>query len=84
MYHLLLLLVALTVPHRVDSKETQIHIGGLFPISGSPVGRTGRAFVPACDMALEMVNNRTDILPGYRLAMFWNDTKVSAVLYYTF
>lgn len=39
-------------------------------------GLDGRPFITAVQLAVELVNNRTDILPGYRLEFTTNDTQV--------
>ncbi|ESN97887.1 hypothetical protein HELRODRAFT_101913 [Helobdella robusta] len=44
-----------------------LYIGGIFPLNGSWAG--GRGCLPAALMALHAVNERADILPGYRLNM---------------
>ena len=36
----------------------------------------GRPFITAVELALELVNNRTDILPGYTLDFTANDSQV--------
>ena len=60
----------------VESQDLEeIHIGGIFPMSGGWSGGVGCR--PAVDMALEAVNARPDILPGYKLVMMANDSKVS-------
>ena len=53
-----------------------LHIGGLFPLSGSSAFSAGKSFLSASERAIEMVNRRNDVLPGYRLQLIWNDTQV--------
>ena len=36
----------------------------------------GRPFITAVELALELVNNRSDILPGYTLEFTANDSRV--------
>ena len=36
----------------------------------------GRPFITAVELALELVNNRTDMLPGYTLEFTANDSQV--------
>ena len=57
-----------------------LYLGGLFSLGGR-ADESGH--VPAVEMGLDHVNQRTDILSGYDLRMVWNDTKVSGtyVLY---
>ncbi|ULT80551.1 hypothetical protein L3Y34_010849 [Caenorhabditis briggsae] len=52
------------------AEPVTLHIGGTFPMeSGSGGWAGGEACLPAVQMALEDVNNRLDILPGYVLNM---------------
>lgn len=53
---------------------TDIYIGGLFPFRGSWHG--GHALMTAAQMAIDHINMKPDLLPGYRLNMIWNDTQV--------
>ncbi|KAK3579689.1 hypothetical protein CHS0354_025674, partial [Potamilus streckersoni] len=54
-------------------KMKNLTIGGIFPMSGSWAG--GEACLPAVKMALEDVNNHSDILSSFRLHMEYNDSK---------
>lgn len=56
-------------------KSKNLTIGGIFPMSGAWSGGIG--CLPAVKMALDDVNNRTDILPDYHLSMDYNDSQVS-------
>ena len=60
-----------------EQEEIDLHIGGLFPISGTGGWQGGQACLPAAKMALEDVNNAKNLLNGYRLLLHWNDSKVS-------
>lgn len=42
--------------------------------------RSAEAFNIAVEMALERINHHSDILPGYRLNVIWNDTEVQIAL----
>uniref|UniRef100_A0A8R1DI18 G_PROTEIN_RECEP_F3_4 domain-containing protein n=2 Tax=Caenorhabditis japonica TaxID=281687 RepID=A0A8R1DI18_CAEJA len=54
----------------VSAEPVTLHIGGTFPMeSGSGGWAGGEACLPAVEMALEDVNSRHDILPGYTLNM---------------
>ena len=58
------------------SVET-LYIAGFFPLSRDiPQGSLGRGVLPAVRLAVADVNNDTTLLPGYRLEMKPNDTKV--------
>lgn len=48
-------------------------------MSGSSVASAGKALLPVSELAIKMVNNRSDVLPGYRLQLLWNDTKVNLI-----
>uniref|UniRef100_A0A672M979 Gamma-aminobutyric acid type B receptor subunit 1 n=1 Tax=Sinocyclocheilus grahami TaxID=75366 RepID=A0A672M979_SINGR len=51
---------------------SKLYIGALFPMSGGWPG--GQACLPAAQMALDLVNNRTDILPDYELELIHYDS----------
>lgn len=55
--------------------KKKLYIGALFPMSGGWPG--GQACLPAAQMALELVNNRSDILPDYELELIYYDSMVS-------
>ena len=61
-----------------DSRR-DVWILGLFPLNGSWAGGLGQ--LPAVQMGIEDVNNDPTMLPGYRLRMTVNDTKVSMCMY---
>ena len=52
-----------------------LYIIGLFPVSDDKFHRGPSARI-ASQLALEHINNRTDVLPGYEMKMSWIDTKV--------
>ncbi|XP_039624625.1 gamma-aminobutyric acid type B receptor subunit 1 isoform X1 [Polypterus senegalus] len=56
-----------------SSGKKPLYIGALFPMSGGWPG--GQACLPSAKMALEHVNNRHDILPGYELKLIYQDSK---------
>jgi len=55
---------------------TTLHVGGLFPMSGPSAFSAGKSLLSASELAIDLVNSRTDVLPGYRLQLIWNDTQV--------
>lgn len=59
--------------------KKKLYIGALFPMSGGWPG--GQACLPSAQMALELVNKRTDILPDYELEMIYYDSMVSTLVY---
>ncbi|CAH1790060.1 unnamed protein product [Owenia fusiformis] len=52
---------------------TDLYLLGLFPMEGAWYG--GRSLLASVQMGLDHINGRSDILPGYRLNIMWNDTK---------
>ncbi|RDD36457.1 Gamma-aminobutyric acid type B receptor subunit 2 [Trichoplax sp. H2] len=50
-----------------------LYIGGLFPVHS--IGWDASGVIPAVEMALEDINNRSDILAGYKLKLLWKDTQ---------
>ncbi|XP_056642888.1 gamma-aminobutyric acid type B receptor subunit 1 isoform X1 [Diorhabda sublineata] len=52
-----------------------LHIGGIFPIAGEGGWQGGQACMPAAHLALEDVNARKDLLPGYVLKLHSNDSE---------
>lgn len=41
----------------------------------------GRGVMPSVKLALDHVNEHSDILANYRLHMWWNDTQVNKMLH---
>ncbi|XP_074654114.1 gamma-aminobutyric acid type B receptor subunit 1-like [Tubulanus polymorphus] len=62
----------------VGYKEKTLYVGGIFPMTGSWAG--GQGCLPSALLALDDINNQTDILPEYRLEMVYNDSQCSAGL----
>uniref|UniRef100_A0A8C1KTX0 Gamma-aminobutyric acid (GABA) B receptor, 1a n=1 Tax=Cyprinus carpio TaxID=7962 RepID=A0A8C1KTX0_CYPCA len=60
------------VAKKPHSSRKKLYIGALFPMSGGWPG--GQACLPAAQMALDLVNNRTDILPDYELELIHYDS----------
>nr|CAB3247966.1 gamma-aminobutyric acid type B receptor subunit 1 [Phallusia mammillata] len=56
----------------------EIYIGGVFPMTGGWSG--GQACLPAAMMAIDDVNERKDVLPGYKITMIDKDSKCDAGL----
>lgn len=60
---------------KVSSDDLKVlTIGSYSPLSG-PCWDGGFAVKLVMDLALKQINNRKDVLPGYRLEMVLNDTK---------
>lgn len=64
----------------IENDGNVLHIGGIFPIGGDGGWQGGQACMPAAKMALEDVNKRKDLLPGYILKLHSNDSQVSVLL----
>lgn len=72
---LLLLMFFIRTTNAISYDE--LHIGGIFPIAGKGGWQGGQACMPAARLALEDVNNKNNILPGYKLILHSNDSEVS-------
>ncbi|XP_077869869.1 LOW QUALITY PROTEIN: gamma-aminobutyric acid type B receptor subunit 2-like [Saccoglossus kowalevskii] len=57
-----------------EANNTSLYILGLFPFD-TPIWAGGQSYLPATQMALQHINARDDILPGYELKMMWRDSK---------
>ena len=68
---ILLLIAEATTTHN----ETEIHVVGLFPLTGEFVDGQGEYWSAA--QALPDLSQREDILPGYKIVMHVGDTMVS-------
>ena len=58
-----------------ESGLTDIYFAGLYPVTGYWNG--GFTLLKATKYALNYVNNRSDVLPGYRLKMHWRNSGAS-------
>lgn len=59
---------------RTDA-DKQLHIAAIFPINGTGGWLGGQGCLPAANMALHDVNQRKNLLPGYKLNMTWDDSE---------
>ena len=55
--------------------KTVLTISVLLPLSSQDLD--GRPYLPALDVALELINNRQDLLQNYHLEAVVNDSAVS-------
>ena len=62
-----------------EEELKDLHLMGLFNIVGTTF-ISGDATLMAANMALEHINNRSDVLGGYRLVLHVNDTHVSTFI----
>lgn len=60
----------------------ELHIGGIFPINGKGGWQGGQACQPAAELALEDVNSKSDLLPGFKLTLYSNDSEVSYLRFF--
>ena len=60
----------------VCSPMKDLYLMGLIPMTGD-TWPGGGVCLPPMEMAIRHVNEREDILPGYRLNLIWKDTAVN-------
>ncbi|CAK1552126.1 unnamed protein product [Leptosia nina] len=72
-------LLAASSGHAIVPKKFDVTIGYLPSIKGELRSRQGLAISGALSMALEEINNSTDLLPDVHLSLAWNDTKCDTV-----
>ncbi|KAI9581516.1 receptor-type guanylate cyclase Gyc76C-like isoform X1 [Glossina fuscipes] len=81
---LLLSVVVILVPGVISVRDSQnrtiITVGYLTAITGELKDKQGLAISGALTMALDEINNDTNLLPGVVLELRWNDTKGDTVL----
>ncbi|CAB0017197.1 unnamed protein product [Nesidiocoris tenuis] len=76
MFWLLLpFMVSSSLANLVENDDNVLHIGGIFPIGGEGGWQGGQACQPAAQFALEDVNKKKDLLPGFILKLHWNDSE---------
>ena len=64
-----------------DAGLHRVYIGGLFELTDTPgIVTYGRSELAAAKLAIRHINQQ-GILPGYKLHMVYNDTKVSTGVY---
>ena len=73
-YHILFIF-GFTSASILRQKTKDLHIMGLFPMTGT-AWPGGYATKTATEMAIEEINNRSDILPEYKLNLHSVDSKV--------
>ncbi|XP_053601237.1 gamma-aminobutyric acid type B receptor subunit 1 isoform X2 [Plodia interpunctella] len=56
-------------------RDTDLHIGGIFPMEGEGGWQGGQACKPAAELALIDVNARKNLLSGFKLLLHSNDSK---------
>ena len=66
--------------HRSGIHRTDIHFAAFFPMgtkTNAPEGSIGHGVMPAVRLAIKHINQSPNILRGYKLHMYWNDTEVN-------
>lgn len=56
--------------------KEKIVVGYLPAVRGNVFGRQGITISGAASLAIERINNRSDLLPGVELELVWRDTEV--------
>ena len=62
--------------HRSLATKSRLVIGGLAGIDIHQEGWSSAGVIPAIELALERVNNHSDILKDYHLDIEWKDSRV--------
>ena len=66
--------------HRSGIHRTDIYFAAFFPMgtkTNAPEGSLGHGVMPAVRLAIKHINQSPNILRGYKLHMYWNDTEVN-------
>ena len=64
-----------------QSSKVSLYVGSMAPLTG-PRSWWGAGITTAMQMAFELINNRSDILPYFELKLLENDTLVRAIEYW--
>ena len=59
-----------------STSKTDLYIGGFFGVNITDGGWSTAGVIPALEMALDHVNNDSNILGDYQLKYVWRDSKV--------
>lgn len=59
-----------------STSKTDLYIGGFFGVNIKAGAWSTAALIPALEMALDHVNNDSNILADYHLKYVWRDSKV--------
>ena len=77
MFILCYFLTTASVKNADVSSKKNLYIGGFFGVNITEAGAwSSAALIPALEMALDHVNNDSNILADYQLNYEWRDSKV--------
>ena len=76
LYFISVPLFAFFTEHTSWAAKSRLVIGGLAGLNVQGNGWCSAGIVPAVELALERVNNHSDILKDYHLDIEWKDAKV--------
>ena len=63
-----------------QSSKVSLYVGSMAPLTGRR-SWWGAGITTAMQMAFELINNRSDILPYFELRLLENDTRVRIIAY---
>lgn len=63
-----------------NNRRELLTIGGLYASGAVTTFQNSSGIVKTVNEAIRFINERSQLLPGYELAIEWRDTKVSASL----
>ena len=66
----------------IQSVTLDLNVGAYFEDNTTNGGWNSAGVWPAVQLAVEHVNQRNDVLPGYRLKLHFKDTRVRKKIYY--
>lgn len=61
---------------------TTLYLGSLYALSQGFASKASQGYLQAAQMAVRDINNRQDILKGYKLEMIVKDTRVMSAFNY--
>ena len=70
------------VQSQTVSRKKNLYLGGFFAVELTEQNWRGGGIIPSVQMAIDDINNRSDILTDYNLVVLWNDTKVTIKVIY--
>ena len=77
-------LLASTTKCDNSTSKIDLYIGGFFGVNIKDGAWSSAALIPALEMALDHVNNDSNILVDYRLKYVWRDSKVSTLYIFVY